>query len=97
MIMKIRANDVDKFKDILTEKEYILGKQLQEIIDTDKVLKTNAFSEDQWIQYNSEKSHFEYEDNVKIGSTVMEVIMFLRSDWQKKWSEKAEWYISERI
>lgn len=56
---------------------------------------TNQYlSDDQWIQYDSKKKRFEYEDGVKLGDTPDEVIDFyekLAKTVYGKWLKSVVW------
>lgn len=73
-----------------------LKEMLKTIQENPEMNITNQYlSDDQWIQYNSKKKRFEYEDGAWLGDTPDEVIMFFYEDLAMtkfgKWVKSAVW------
>ena len=73
-----------------------LKEMLKTIQENPEMNITNQYlSMNQWIQYNSKKKRFEYEDGVWLGDTPDEVIMFFYEDLAMtkigKWVKSAVW------
>lgn len=71
-----------------------LKEMLETIRENPEMNITNQyFSDDQWIQYNTKKKRFEYEDGVKLGDTSDEVIDFYENlaTVYGKWVKSVVW------
>lgn len=67
--------------------------------DTNKVLTNQWFTKSQWIQWNSDKQCFEYEDNTFLGYTSEEVIFTyekLSLSRCGNWLKTASWCIRSK-
>lgn len=67
--------------------------------DTNKVLTNQWFTKSQWIQWNSDKQCFEYEDDAFLGYTPQEVIKTYEDAILSgfgRWINTASWCIKTR-
>lgn len=68
--------------------------------DTNKVLTNQHFTESQWLQYNSEKKQYEYEDHAPLGRSPLDVIKtfeHLLLVGVGRWLKDAKWRIKDKV